>query len=384
MRRSRKALQALEDEVTRLRDEVGSLKAGDDEPVSRRHLLRAAGTAVAAGLGLAVADEVLNASPASAADVIIVGTSSGGSAAVAGTNTGTGIGVRGEISNAASTNAAVYGVTNGAIGAALWGRSTNGSSALYGESTDATSSTDAAYIRHYGTGTVLRVENQNSQNVKPAFQAFNEGFGSASDAISGHSYNGVGVRAISDIGTAIVGQAGTGPSLRLVPMTSTLPTGTRSVGEVFIDLNGNLFMCKVAGPAPAAWMRVGYNPIEPVRIVDTRLAGLPDKMTPGSELLVSIIGVAGVPAGATAVTLNVTAVDATANGGFLSLYPATSTYSSGSPPSFSNVNFNAGQTVANSATIKLSPPGTATAGKIKVFNALGNTDVILDVAGFFS
>jgi hypothetical protein len=219
--------------------------------------------------------------------------------------------VWGEINRASSTNAAVYGVTNGGPGSAgVWANATAGA---------------------YG----------------------------------------------------VVAASTSGPQMRLLPSTSALPPGARSAGEVFLDATGNLFMCKVAGPSPTAWMRVGFNPIDPVRIIDTRLAGLPDKMTPGSELLVPIIGVAGVPAGATAVTLNVTAVDATANGGFLSLYPATSTYSSGSPPTFSNVNFNAGQTVANSATIKIATTGPNT-GKIKVFNAFGNTDVILDIAGFFS
>ena len=98
-----------------------------------------------------------------------------------------------------------------------------------------------------------------------------------------------------------------------------------------------------------------------------------------------IIGIAGVPVGASAVTLNVTAVGPTAVG-YLSLYPAHLKLSlpSATPP-FSNVNLTTGgPPVPNLATIKIAPPGEANAGKIKVFNFAGTTHVILDVAGFYS
>ena len=77
-----------------------------------------------------------------------------------------------------------------------------------------------------------------------------------------------------------------------------------------------------------------------------------------------------------AVLVNVTATRTSANG-YLSVFPAGETL----PPS-SNLNFKAGQTVANAVIVKL---GTTSAGfpAINIFNAFGTTDVIVDIIGVF-
>jgi hypothetical protein len=89
-----------------------------------------------------------------------------------------------------------------------------------------------------------------------------------------------------------------------------------------------------------------------------------------------ITGAGGVPADATAVVVNVTVTAPTATG-FLTLFPADATL-----PVVSNLNFIAGQTVPNLATIKLGETGPAL-GKINIYNSAGESHVIVDVAGYY-
>jgi hypothetical protein len=342
-----------------------------DAPVSRRHLLRK----VAAGLGLAAAAEVLTARPAAAAGPV-VGDSATADPAVRGTNTSTGVGVWGEITNSGSDNSAVYGVTNGTgASAAVFARANGEGRALYAETNSTTGEVGAAAVFHKGIrGPAIGGVNSNGSNLSAAVAGSHVGIGP-------------GMHAFSQTGTAIVLNAVTGAHLRLIPSRATTPVSAQD-GDVFLGTDGGLFLSKFGGNGAAAWMRVGFNPIDPTRIVDTRAGAPPDPsgehaLAAGEELLVSVIGVAGIPTGATAVTLNVTAVGPSAVG-FLSLYPANLTRTLASPPTFSNLNFTPGVVVANAATVKIAPPGTANAGKIKVFNSAGNTHVILDVAGFYS
>ena len=74
--------------------------------------------------------------------------------------------------------------------------------------------------------------------------------------------------------------------------------------------------------------------------------------------------------------LNVTVTGGTVNGDYLSIWPTGATQ-----PTVSSLNFDAGVSIPNAVTVKL---GTAAnLGKISIFNAGGNVNVILDVAGYF-
>ncbi len=84
-----------------------------------------------------------------------------------------------------------------------------------------------------------------------------------------------------------------------------------------------------------------------------------------------IAGRGSVPANATAVIANVTAVDPTA-WGFLSVWPAGA-----AQPTASNLNFLAGQTVPNLVMIKL-----GAGGAISIANGPGATHVLVDVMGY--
>jgi hypothetical protein len=89
-----------------------------------------------------------------------------------------------------------------------------------------------------------------------------------------------------------------------------------------------------------------------------------------------------IPAGATGVSLNVTVVNSSANG-FVSIRPGDAL----GAPSTSNVNFDAGDIVANAVAVRLPTTGVD-AGKIEItydaYGALGATaDILIDIVGYY-
>ncbi|MEU9081251.1 hypothetical protein [Streptomyces sp. NPDC048357] len=120
----------------------------------------------------------------------------------------------------------------------------------------------------------------------------------------------------------------------------------------------------------------GYTPITPSRFVDTRegLGTVKGQLGGRKTFSTQISGLRGVPAGITAVALNVTVTNPK-EAGHLSVFPG-----GGATPTASNLNFTPGQTIANSVIV---PVGAD--GKISVFNgAWAGTDVVVDVVGFYS
>ncbi|MFD7263533.1 PKD domain-containing protein [Streptomyces sp. NPDC059874] len=120
----------------------------------------------------------------------------------------------------------------------------------------------------------------------------------------------------------------------------------------------------------------GYTSLNPARLVDTREGlGASRRQIPGqNEIGVQITGRGGVPAGASAVALNVTVTNPQ-QAGYLTVYPSGQAI-----PATSNLNFTAGQTVANSVII---PVGAD--GKINIRNgSWAGTDAVVDVVGYYS
>jgi hypothetical protein len=123
-----------------------------------------------------------------------------------------------------------------------------------------------------------------------------------------------------------------------------------------------------------------YVAVTPFRLVDTR-TGATDPATYAGKTLaaatslnVQVTGTGLVPVGSSAAVLNVTATN-TSLPGFLSVYPQGTTM----PPLVSNLNFTADETVANLVTVPLSATGQAT-----IYNSAGNTDVVVDVEGYYT
>ncbi len=97
------------------------------------------------------------------------------------------------------------------------------------------------------------------------------------------------------------------------------------------------------------------------------------KLGAGQTMKLSVLGRGGVPAtGVGAVALNVTVTNGT-TGSFLTVFPTGS-----AKPTASNVNFGPNQTIPNMVLAKLGTDNT-----ISIYNALGATDVIADVAGWY-
>jgi hypothetical protein len=115
---------------------------------------------------------------------------------------------------------------------------------------------------------------------------------------------------------------------------------------------------------------VQYHPITPVRILDTRTGSA---LGGNATMDVQVTGNGGVPAGATAAVINVTATNTTA-ASYLTVYPKGA-----SRPLASTLNWTAGKTVPNLTEISLGAGGMLT-----VYNAFGNVDVVFDVNGYVS
>lgn len=191
--------------------------------------------------------------------------------------------------------------------------------------------------------------------------------------------SGEGVIATSAQGHGVRAQGGKAPLWLMPAGTAGAPaSGTHNQGELYTDISGVLWMCTADG-TPGTWVRTLTNAdggafvaLPPTRLVDTR-SGAPVGAGPANERVVQVAGAAGIAADATAVALNLTVTQPSSSGGFVTLYPDDATR-----PSASNINFNAGQTVANFAMVKL-----GTGGRIRVYNQVGTVHAILDVAGFY-
>ena len=115
----------------------------------------------------------------------------------------------------------------------------------------------------------------------------------------------------------------------------------------------------------------GFAPLTPARILDTRTGAGP--LATGTAMSLQVTGVGGVPAfGMSAVVLNVTVTEP-ASGGWLAAWPAGVTL-----PVISNLNYVAGQTVANLVIVKV-----GAGGKVNLYSSGGPVHVIVDVAGWF-
>jgi hypothetical protein len=142
--------------------------------------------------------------------------------------------------------------------------------------------------------------------------------------------------------------------------------------DVVADLEGYF------GPAASGSSTSGqFEPVAPTRVLDTRtsLGGHLGPLRQGETASLQVTGAQGVlPAsGLSAVVLNVTVTDTTSSS-YLTLWP-----SGQAQPLASTLNFSAGQTVPNRVVV---PVGSG--GKVSIYNQLGSTNLIADVAGWYT
>jgi hypothetical protein len=219
-------------------------------------------------------------------------------------------------------------------------------------------------------GTALtRLTSSNLSNTLEVDATAASASGGAPTAIFGSS-TGTGVFGKGQIYGVIAFGFG-GVPLLLVPNSTvgSPTTGFHLAGEIFVDTNAALFQC-VARGTPGTWVRVGFNPLNPTRILDTRTTS---PIGANSSINLTVGGSFGVPTQASAIVVNATVTQGTAQS-FLTIYPEGTTR-----PLASNLNWVAGQTIPNLVTVKL-----GAGGGITIYNAEGTVDVVLDLAGFYS
>jgi hypothetical protein len=130
------------------------------------------------------------------------------------------------------------------------------------------------------------------------------------------------------------------------------------------------------GPGPSPASKSSFTPL----MTPTRVQAL-TTVPSGGHIDVQVVGgTSPAPVGATAVTLNLTGVKATA-GTHLTVFPTPA--SGNAVPLVSNLNLAAGQTAAVAVQVSV-PAAGLNAGMIRIVNSAGSTGVIVDLNGYFT
>jgi hypothetical protein len=280
---------------------------------------------------------------------------------------------------------------------------TDGSPVLIGNNQGATRITylgNGAFGPTPGTlltseATMFWTDNRNS-TLPSANGLRGDGKGPAGAGLWGNSDSGgIGVLAGGGIGVVTVGSRA---AALLTPVGTPGParTDAHGVGELVEDANGDLWLNVVAG-SPGKWRKIAgpatagsFHPISQIRVYDSRSpAPTPGKLASGAFRVVSVkdgrdpssgnvTALDAIPAGATAVTGNITVTNTTgALGGFLTVMPGDATALVGSTINW----FGPGQNIANSFIGKLDA-----SRQLKVFAGGApspDTDFIIDITGFY-
>jgi hypothetical protein len=176
------------------------------------------------------------------------------------------------------------------------------------------------------------------------------------------------------------------PAVPALPSSSatSAPTGSSTTTTTSPPVTGPARGAEPNGPqvaskdvqAEATDPNGEFTSVTPARILDTRdgTGGISGPFGSQQTSSIQIAGGGGVPSdGVGAVVLNVTATDTTANS-FLTVFPSGT-----GRPSTSNLNWNAGTTIANLVTVRV-----GSNGRVSIFNSVGAVHVVVDVIGFYA
>jgi hypothetical protein len=143
-------------------------------------------------------------------------------------------------------------------------------------------------------------------------------------------------------------------------------------GQIAMGLLGDM------GYAVPALAGTRFTAVDPVRVLDTRtgLGARAGAVRAGGHLDLQVAGSGVVPADATAVVLNVTAVRPSAATD-VRVYPTPVTASP--VPTVSNLNLAAGETRANAVTVAVGD-----AGRVRLRNSRGGVTLLADLAGWYA
>ena len=170
-----------------------------------------------------------------------------------------------------------------------------------------------------------------------------------------------------------IGMTGMVHVIGVTPTPTRTPTPTATSTPT---VTGTPTVTRTPTPSPVPTPR-SFHSLAPCRLADTRDPAGPyggPALAAGAERLFTVPGRCGVPVGAAAVSLNMTVTQPT-DDGHLRLYPGGTII-----PLVSSINYRAGQTRANNATLPL-----GVGGSVAVFCAqgAGSVQLILDVNGYY-
>ncbi|WP_328620925.1 PKD domain-containing protein [Streptomyces sp. NBC_00354] len=146
--------------------------------------------------------------------------------------------------------------------------------------------------------------------------------------------------------------------------------------NVKVTVTDAVNQAEVVNELPLSTVGSDFTPYAPTRLLDTRTGtGAPMGMVQAySSAKVKIAGNGKIPAGVTAVALNVTVTNA-ANPGHVTAFPGGTTR-----PTTSNLNFEARQTVPNMVVVPVGKDGT-----VELYNgSWTQVDLIADITGYFT
>jgi hypothetical protein len=146
----------------------------------------------------------------------------------------------------------------------------------------------------------------------------------------------------------------------------------RGSADVVVDVDGYFTDSTTSGAL--------FYALTPSRILDTRngTGGISSPVGRNGTIVVTVAGQGGVPLmtapyAPTAVVINVTVTNTTASSALI-VWP-----DGVAKPLASDLNWTAGMAVPNLVVVKLGANG-----KIDIYNYVGSTDVVMDVAGYFA
>jgi len=264
-------------------------------------------------------------------------------------------------------------------------------------------STLAPQLDNVNTNVFLVRDQPNPPTATPHISSFPA-------AVAGYAYqavqhgvygfsNSAGAGVVGNGGGAAVGVLAQGARANVELRPGGAPAPVRpdahNRGEIVCDGNGDLWYCATGG-TPGAWRKLAgpasagsFHAVTPGRVYDSR-AGTPQPsgaLTLNQSRLVSVAARRSVatgaveqadfvPAGATAVTANVTVVD-TIGAGFLTVNPGGVT-SRGA----ATINWSAsGQILNNGVTLTLN--GSREVTVVAGGSGISGTHVVIDVTGYF-
>jgi hypothetical protein len=165
----------------------------------------------------------------------------------------------------------------------------------------------------------------------------------------------------------------TGSSVQVSPTTTTTYWVRVSNACGAADSTSATVTVTVPPPPPSAAL---LYLVTPCRIFDSRnpygTYGGPI-LASGTSRNVPVAGLCGIPAGATAISVNVAAY-LPSSAGYITLYPGPA---SNPVPYVSTLNYRAGRTLANNAIVRV------LADSVNIFNAGPDVHVFIDVNGYF-